>query len=500
MLFCILSAGIAVAQESDDTIIEFPDQQEDAAEVEPLPDWLIDIPAAETEAAERGLFPVQPKQYIVADEHVVSQSRMFSVSGGDSLRMGAIASHADDVRRQVNHLLNLPERWKYAIVIRLIGTTADTPRVHPIRTGVRIISQEPSLRITVYAGGGISLVELDKAIISTLLYEYALRSIRPDALPDTIEMPPWLVTGIQQATLWRQGRVDRRYYENLFNKSEMISPEDLVNTADPDKLDASSRQLYDVSCGVLVMGLLHRSGGADRLKGLLSEALTQEGSSRQLITAHFHEMGVDSANFSKWWALTLASLAMPQAMDMLTPLETEKRVSECLRITGMDPDKRLPYNISITDLPALRELPDWKQQVSSCMDQLTELSTHAFPGYQSIIMEYMRALSELLSGAGDERVVEIIKPLEALRAAYKEASVRGRDYLDWFEITQLGATSSHMNHSAYMKAMHQLRAESSGPDSHISRYLDDIETLYTLKAGEPLPESLRPAKTTEKKP
>ena len=36
-----------------------------------------------------------------SDQHVVSQSRMFSVSGGDSLRMGAIATKADEVRGQV---------------------------------------------------------------------------------------------------------------------------------------------------------------------------------------------------------------------------------------------------------------------------------------------------------------------------------------------------------------------------------------------------------------
>ena len=44
------------------------------------------------------------------DEHVVSHSKLFSVSGGDSLRMGAIATRADDLYNQVYKLLQLEKR------------------------------------------------------------------------------------------------------------------------------------------------------------------------------------------------------------------------------------------------------------------------------------------------------------------------------------------------------------------------------------------------------
>ena len=493
----------------DDTVVESPgplqdetlpesDLRPEIEEVEPLPDWMIDIPAENEEGAARGLRPREPQQYVVADEHVVSQSRMFSVSGGDALRMGAIASHADDVRNQFNKLMGIDDKWKYSIGLRIIGTTADTPRANPIRTSVRILGNEPSLQIRIYAGGGIGLTKLDEAIISTLLYEYALRNIRADALPDFLEMPPWLVTGVQQALLWRQGRVDRRYYENLFNKGEMISPEEIISTEKPDTLDAGSKQLYDVSCGVLVMGLLQRSGGADRLRNLLAEALTQEGDTRQVITAHFHEMGVDETNFNKWWALALAALAMPQAMDVLTPLETEKQLEEALLVTGMDEEKRLPYTVSVADVQELRKLPDWQAQARNCIDTLTELSLRCFPGHRFIIMEYIRAIGEILRDADEKKVAEILEPLQNLREAYKEAAIRGRDYLDWYEITQLG-NSGRGSFNSYMEAMRLLRKDSPGPDTHISRYLDDIEALNSLKEGEELPERLRPKPRQTKK-
>jgi hypothetical protein len=38
--------------------------------------------------------------------------------------------------------------------------------------------------------------------------------------------------------------------------------------------------------------------------------------------------------------------------------------------------------------------------------------------------------------------------------------------------------------------MHLLRRETPGPNTHMSRYLHDIETLYGLKSGQELPESL----------
>lgn len=490
LLLCVLCAWAYGAQE-DDTVVEAPGQLDDMPEVEPLPDWLIDIPAEGEEGVARGLRPVEPKHYIVADEHVISQSRMFSVSGGDALRMGAIASHADDVRQQFNKLLGIDDKWKYLVSIRVIGTTADKPRPNPIRTSVRILGHEPSLQIRIYGGGGITIAQLDKALVSTLLYEYALRSVRPDALPEYLQMPPWLVTGVQQALLWRQGRVDRRYYEKLFSRGEMISPEEIISTEDPDTLDAGSRQLYEVSCGVLMMGLLQRSGGADRLRSLLTEALTQEGDPRQVITAHFHEMGVNENNFNKWWALALAALAMPQAMDVLTPLETEKQLEEALLVTGMDEENHLPYTVSVTDVDELKKIPGWEMQARACTDVLTELSLRCFPGHRFIVLEYIRAIGEILEGADADKIASMLEPLRSLREAYKEAAIRGRDYLDWYEITQLGS-SGRGSFSSYMDAMRLLRKESTGPSTHISRYLDDIEALNSIKEGEELPERLHP--------
>lgn len=498
LFFCLLCAWAQGVQE-DTPYVETPSgddagtRLEDQPVVDALPDWLIDIPPA----AEDGALPQQRilQEFVNADEHVVSDSRMFSVSGGDALRMGAIASHADELRAQLNNMLGLGDKWKYAISIRLLGNTADPARPNPIRSRVRIIGKEPNLQIRIFAGGGINISRLDEAIISMLLYEYALRDLRPDALPDYLQMPPWLITGVQQALLWRRGRADRRVYQNLFNRGDMMSPEQLVGMPSPERLDAGSRQLYEVSCGVLIMGLLHQKGGADQLRNLLSEALTQEGKPKDVIATHFHGLDARDNSFSKWWALELAALSQPQMTETLTPIETEKQLAEALLVTGMNKDTRVPYSVSIADVDELLKLPDWRLQMRTITDRLTELNLRCFPGYRAIIAEYIRAIGELLKGS--RHVESILEPLADLRKAYTEASIRGRDYLDWFEITQLGNTQQG-NFDNYRDAMRMLRKEAPGPNTRMSRYLDDIEALYSLKEGEPLPERLRPKKNTKR--
>lgn len=496
MYLGLLLGAFVCAQQEDETIVEqgdpemTPEQLENQPEVDELPPWLIDIqPGTETET--QTVKEVKPVEYVVEDKHVVSQSRMFSVSGGDVLRMGAMASHADDVRKHLNRLLGMDDTWKYGISVRLWGNTADPARANPVRTRVRIIGSEPNLQIRIYAGGGVDIERLDAAIVTLLLYEYALRNVRPNALPDSITMPVWLITGVQQALLWRDEKIDRRVYQRLFDKAEMMTPEDIVNTKDPELLDAGSKQVYEVSCGVLIMGLLHQEDGQERIRSLLAEALTEEGSSKEIISTYFHELNLNSNNFSKWWALELATLAMPDAMDMLTPIETEKRLAEALLFTGMEEGTRLPLSVSLTDIDKVCELPNWQQQLRPCLSRLTQLSLNAFPGYRVIISEYSRALSELMKGAEPATVKNILNPLHDLRQAYVEASVRGRDYLDWYEITHLGHAQSG-NFENYTDTMRMLRKESNGPSTPISRYLDDIETLHELKPNAPLPERLKP--------
>ncbi len=425
------------------------------------------------------------------DAHVVSQSRMFSVSGGDALRMGAIASRADETYKQVCDFLGVDKSWKYAISIRLMGQPTDRPVPNPVRTRIAVISGEPNFQIRVYSGGGVDVHRLTNAIIAMVLYERALRNVPANSFPDTVSLPDWLVTGVQQAILWKRGRADRRLYQSLFSRAEMLSPEEIISTTAPWKLDATSRQVYEVSCGVLVLCLMNQPGGQASLREMVAEAATMEGSPREMIEAHFYTLGVDDNALAKWWALQLADASVLRATEALTPLETEKRLSEALTVMVYDPVTGAPHPLSMEDVYALTAQEDWQELVKPNLEQLVDLSLVCFPGYRLIIADYCRVISELTQGASPDDVQNILGPLSELRRAYMTASIRGRDYLDWYEITHLGKANS-AGFDAYLDAMRELRREQPGPSTPISRYLDDIEALHSLGPGEALPRHLQP--------
>lgn len=459
-----------------------PGTRSDAAFVSAEEEELLRTVAAERAAAVSGMVP-QPARI---DQHVVSQTRLFSVSGGDSLRMGAIASRADDVFKRVCALLTFDTTWKHSISIRLLGAHSDPPRLNPIRMRVRIIGGQPNFQIRIYPGGGIDLRKLDAAIISMVLYERALRDLEAEAYPDNIRLPEWLVTGLQQAVLWKNGQIDRGLYRKLFEKAEMLPPEEIISIENPYGLDAATRQVYDISCGVLVMSLLSGPGGAVQLKALITEGALEEGTPREMITRYFHELGVDENMLDKWWALELAALALPKASEALTPLESEEQLVEALSLVYFDDELGIVRTVSLDNVYRLRELPDWQKHLRPCVERLVGLSATCFPGYRPIVIEYSRLLGDLLSGVDPDKLQETLGPLNELRRAYVAAAVRGRDYLDWYEITHLGHTNTR-SFDSYLSAMEMLRRESTGVETPLSRYLADIEALHLQKEGEKLP-------------
>ena len=433
-----------------------------------------------------------------ADEHVVSQSRMFSVSGGDSLRMGAIATKADEVRGKVNALFGFEDNFKYAISIRLLGRTTDRAALNPIRTRISIIGKEPNFQIRVHSGGGVDVERLTNAIITMVLYERALREVRADALPDTVQVPEWLVTGVQQAILWKSGKADRRKYRNLFDKAEILSINEILSTKNAARLDASSREVYEVSCGVLMMCLVSRDGGQAQLRELVSESVLAEGTPQEIIASHFHELGIDESMLSRWWALQLASMAAPTATEMLTPVETEKKLREVITIFDYDEETRTSRPVTLDNVYALVKVPEWRSKIRPMVDRLTELSVQAFPGYRPVILEYQRLIAELLRGAKPDEVQSILGPVRELREAYITTSTRARDYLDWYEITYLGNSTTQGSFMAYREAMRLLRKDDTEAETHMTQYLKDIEVLYQLGEEDPLPERFRTKKTAPK--
>ncbi len=433
---------------------------------------------------------LRPEGKLKRRHELSSESRRFSVSGDDMLRVGAIAMRADTIAASLDKMLELKGDSRYPISIEISGEHMDSRRKNQMSMSVDLIGGSAVLRLVIHAGGGIDLNELTRSISSIILYEYALRTVDLDGVDRKLELPYWLISGIGQAVLWREGKLDSRMYQNLFERSEFLSPNQIIAFKRPWDMDAATRQLYNATCSVVVLGLLNQASGPTSLSGLLSEAILDEREPEEMIRRHFHSLGVDNSALSKWWVLQLANLSSPKMTHVHSPMETEKRLVEALSINYLNPESGLPTQLSFDDVYSFVKLPQWRRATGMLAKRLGDLSNRCFPSYRAFILEYIRAMNLLLASGDPDDVQSVLGPLRELREAYLTTSIRARDYLDWYEITHAGTTKKS-SFNAYLDAMEMLRGRQDAVSTPMSRYLRDVEALYQLEAEAKLPARMR---------
>ena len=220
----------------------------------------------------------------------------------------------------------------------------------------------------------------------------------------------------------------------------------------------------------------------ETLKKLLAEELQIDPATITPDAELASDLGLNS--------IELANLALPRSNEAMAPLESEKLLQEALTISYFDPETEVPRPVSMDDAYALVELPNWQKLVQPAIERLVAMSHTCFPGYRPIITEYCRVINQLIAGEHPDAVQSSLGVLRELREAYYTAARRGRDYLDWYEISFTGSERGR-SFDSYLETMQMLRLNNPGPDTPMSRYLDDIEALYTQAEGAPLPRSLR---------
>ncbi len=423
------------------------------------------------------------------EARVISSSRQFVVIAQDALVAGALAMKAEEIRSTLQKMLGINKDWKHTITIRLQGNSSDPAAPNPIRTRINIIAGEPNYQIRVYIGGGVDVDKLCSSIITMLLYERTLRNVSIDAFPGKVELPEWLVVGVEQAVQWNAGKVDRSVYQALFARSEMLSLEAILAEKNPSRLDAVSRMVYDSSCGVLMLCLLNQKGGKEALVHLLDQSVLGEGSPEDMIKRNFHALSLTENSLHKWWALQLAMMATPTAAECLTPLETEKRFAEALMLVRTDPETRLPVPVSFDNIQEVVKIEDYRDQLRRNVDQMVHLSVRCFPAYRNVIIRYCQLMAQVQQGLPVEQALQELGPMIEYREAFVSAATRARDYLDWLEITYLGGKSGTF--SSYMSTLDLLRRGKEEAPTAMTRYLDDIEALHLLPADAPTPASIR---------
>ncbi len=422
---------------------------------------------------------------------LTSELGVFTVMSDDTLRAGAIATRADDIHRHLQQLIALPSKSQYMILIELVGDTRALPVLHPYQMSIDMLDDAPIVRLNIHVGGGIDVRELHRAIVRASLYEYALRSIDLAAYDgeSALSMPLWLSSGIEQAILWRGGRLDRTMFKELFQRSDILTVKNILSLAERSTLDMSTQQLFDVSCAALMLSLLAQEGGKQAVLAMVKDGLSVQGEADKALMAYFHELGLDDAALQKWWALELANMAAPNLMESMTPLETEAMLSDALVVSRIDGDTGRLIQTSVDSVAQLMEQDDWRNYLPYIQNKLTHLNMRAFPGYRPIIAEYQRILTLMLTEDQSSKIAPLIQPLTQLRASYRTAMGRARDYLDWYEMTHVGGEMS-ASFLQYLRMRALLREEQKPLNTHMDHYLRDIELLMGLDSGEDIPKSM----------
>ena len=151
-----------------------------------------------------------------------------------------------------------------------------------------------------------------------------------------------------------------------------------------------------------------------------------------------------------------------------------------------DPDTRTTVTFPLDDLEQARSLPDLNRQLSNVAGSLLNLSRRSFPSYRPVIVEYAKLVALMQTGKVNSReAVPKISQLREIRNLSMKTARRVRDYMDWYEINTRSGTGKTF--ASYAAAVKILREQEQPANTPVSRYLDDIEKLYTLPARAPVP-------------
>lgn len=454
-----------------------PEDSSNVSPVPPAPQQPAQTPAAAREE------PSIKRQPFTS----VSTSKQFHVIGMDALLAGAIATRADSIRDALLKILKQPDEWKNKIIIRLVGEPGSPVPANPIRMQTLIVGSNLSYNIFIHLGRGINQDRLRHGIVSTLLYEMMLRTVDAEGLPDEVALPPWLIAGLEQAVLWHNKEADRAMYSTLFQQSGIMTPEEILNCREPEKeLDATSYAAYQTSCGALVLCLLNQENGPEGMKQLLDQAILGNDDPKNLIRRHFPQLNLTPSSLHKWWTLQLSRMATPPLTETLTITETERHLQEALTLVKYDPDTRTTATFPLDDLDQANSLTDLNRQLSNVSGSLLNLSRRCFPAYRPVIVEYAKLVALMQTGKISSReAAPKIGQLREIRELSMNTARRVRDYMDWYEINTRAGTGKAF--ASYAAAVKLLREQNQPANTPISRYLDDIEKLYTLPAKAPVP-------------
>ncbi len=427
-----------------------------------------------------------PATNSLSSDTVHSRTQQFRVSGGESLVRSTVAMLAEETKDELLRLTEEPDSWKIPVSIRLHGRAGDPMPARTMAMRLIVVDDIKELRLDVHLSRGIEQERFKRVITSALLFERGLQTGAGADPEQLLAVPPWLSDGLREATAWRLNLSDRRLYEALFKRGGLFKLDDLfaLNEQAFEEMDGATRAAFRVSSGALVMALLEQPQGKNGFRAFVNEVAAYQGEMPSLMRKHFPELNLSETSLAKWWALQLAAKGgLTLLTDIMTIQQSEEALNEALRLDFPTAEGiQLQKEISAWPELAALEEPQRIATVTYAQEALVRLSYRCFPSYRPLLTEYQTLLLALSKNRAKDVETTLAKLTETRRTMLERAA-RGRDYLDWFEITRARETSGVFDD--YQRLKERLKSNPHKRKDAVSEYLDRMDKVfYREKAKE----------------
>src|SRR4029453_6564881 len=398
-------------------------------------------------------------------ERSVSPSHQFIIYGGDATVRGAVSKLAEQTKANLLALLRQPDRWKTAIVINLQPEQANLPEIPPAELRLSQTGSGMKLQLDLTIPQKLDASLMERELLRAILLEMIYRK-ESDIAPGVafVEPPAWLLDGVLALT---PGRDRAPLVEALSVSQKIMSLEEFLRQR-PELLDSAARTLYRACSFALVQLLVEGIEGRNRLARYIDSLPNASDDPVADLKARFPVL---AGNAEKTWQSALTRASSAQNYQLLTFIESERRLDDLLRAKIPNTEKSL----DLSDLARRKASAAEKAALNQLGQVLFLFVNQVNPVLRPVAREYQQ-MAALLARGKRRGIAKRLTPFQKTREQLTARMSDVDDYMNWFEATQLPARSGVF--ADYLRAASQPRATGPRRRDPISVYLDTLEDQF----------------------
>ena len=376
----------------------------------------------------------------IASTRTVSQSKGFVVYSPDRATRNRLARTADEALAICNKFIKCEIPSAAPIIIQDL-TKKSLLRSSPPVTNLLFETDGGGMKIQVDIASPSALEngDFETALFRALAVHVIHKKNPPRAGNKTTTPPEWLVFGMAENFRRQENAAPEGVYSALISSKHPPNFDEFLHE-NPTRLDKVSLLLYRAKALALVKVLRKLPDSRNQLTDYLESQHASKATFESLIP-FFPSLQKDPNEIGKMWTLEIAQNSLPQQFLSLSVTETDKELSSLLA-------QATPNRSSISPEPPLAEalLASARGRggaflMQQAAGQLLNLEFRSHPFLRPIVKEYL-GITTILAQKPKFKLGDKITGLEKVRSQMLEKMDLITDYLNWYEATQLKATST----------------------------------------------------------